>query len=112
MQRVLNTVLNYIASVELERVGFGGTFGEHNCRVERTETAGCTVRDKMNVGKLLGIAGQVCSRSGLHALINLLLRRGKMFGDVCHLLAGSREFRIFAAWSNAVTDEQQTARTL
>ncbi len=42
-------VLNNIAGVELERIGFERAFGKHNRRVEGTQAAGGAVGDKMNL---------------------------------------------------------------
>ena len=103
-------MLNDIAGVELEGIGFSRAFGKHDGGVERTQAAGRTVRDKMNVGKLFRIAGEVGRRSRLCALVNLFLRCGEMSGDICHLLAGARQFGIFLAGSDAVADEEQIRR--
>src|ERR1700681_2032123 len=101
-------MLNDIASIELERVSFDGAFREHNRRIERTQAAGRPVRDKMDMRKLSWITCHVSSWRGLVALVNLLLRGGKVPGDICHLLASSRKFRIFLARSYAIANEKKS----
>src|SRR5258706_4248547 len=100
---------NDFASVELEGVVFGAALRQHNRRVEGTQPAGGSVRDKMDVGKLFWTAGLVRSRSRLLAREDLLLSSWKMSGHAFHLSCGFREFWIFIVRRDAVTDEKQAA---
>src|SRR5450631_949591 len=105
-------MLNDIASVELERVGFDGAFGQHNGRIERTQSASRAVRDEVDVRKRFGVARQVRRRSCPVSLVNLFLRCWEVFGDVRHLLSGTWQFGVFLAGGDAVADEKQGAGAL
>src|SRR5229473_821259 len=96
---------NDVASVELEGVIFGAAFRQHDRRVERAQPAGCSMRDKMDVGKLFWTAGQVRCRSRLRARKYLLFGRRKVSGHAFHLGSGFRELGIFIVWRDAVPDE-------
>src|ERR1700722_961179 len=119
MQRVLND----IAAVELERVVFaGGGFrrgvaGENNRGIERAGATGGAVRDKVNVGKLLGMAVERrwCR---LFSGENGLLLWGEMLFDAVHLSSSVGQLGIGiipvivwpgGRWRNRIADQQQFA---
>ena len=55
-------MLDNIAGIELERIRVCRVARQHNSRVEWAGAAAGSMRDKVNVRKLPGIAGGICGR--------------------------------------------------
>src|SRR5258708_1213622 len=101
--------MNNVTGIELERILFRGGLGQHNGRVERTQAACGSMRDKMNVGKTLRLASKIGWRCRLTAIEYFLLCRREMLFDALHLQCGFGQLGIILIGSDCIAKEKQVA---
>src|SRR5271156_6750185 len=100
-------MMNDIARIELERVFRSRGPRQYDSRIQRTQSAGCAMRDKMYVRKSLWVAFQISRSCGLSTCEYFARRRREMFFDVLDFQACLGQLGIIGIGRNGIADEQK-----